>query len=180
MNVASSRIKEFGVEDRVEIVARDMREIDYREEFDGAYMFFTTFGYFSDRENIDVINRLSRALRAGGRVLIDLWNPARTMHIAYEYGGHVNRWFEAGEYIVLEDSSHDVLNGFVRVKRIYVDKESRRIVAERVFKVRVYMPWEVREIFEGASLKVLRFLGDYSGGEYSPSSVRMIVIGVKT
>ncbi len=97
LSVARSRVRGFGVVDRVEIVARDMREIDYREEFDGAYMFFTTFGYFSDRENIEVINKLSRALKSGGRVLIDLWNPARTMHIAFEYGGRVNRWFEAGD-----------------------------------------------------------------------------------
>lgn len=79
----------------------------------------------------------------------------------------------------MEDSSHDVLNGFVEVKRIYIDKSSRRVVAERVFRVRIYMPWEVREIFEGAGLRILRFLGDYSGGEYSPSSTRMIVVGVK-
>src|SRR5262245_2457303 len=52
----------------------DMRTLPFEGEFDAVYSFFTSFGYYSDRENETVIAGIGRALRAGGRLLMDVAN----------------------------------------------------------------------------------------------------------
>ncbi len=89
---ARERIKSFGVEDRVEIVKMDMRYMNFENEFDGAYIFFTTFGYFSDEENERVIENLARALKPRGsetyieRVKVEsIWGDVG-MNARFRYG----------------------------------------------------------------------------------------------
>jgi len=55
-------------------LVRDMRELDFSEEFDGLVNWCGSFGYFSEAENLDVLRRFARALRPGGRVLIQQVN----------------------------------------------------------------------------------------------------------
>src|SRR5213594_583828 len=47
----------------------DMRALQFEEAFDGAYSFFTSFGYFEESENERVIGNIVRALRHPGRFL---------------------------------------------------------------------------------------------------------------
>ena len=42
--------------------------------FDAAIIIWSSFGFFSHEENIDLINSLSSKLRKGGRLIIDLQN----------------------------------------------------------------------------------------------------------
>lgn len=93
----------------MKVVRGDVRSTEYRSEFNGTYMFFTTFGYFSNEENLDVLRRVSRALRPGGVFLVDLINPIALMHNVYNNDGRWRTWYEAGNYIVLEDPTFDLL-----------------------------------------------------------------------
>jgi SAM-dependent methyltransferase len=67
---AVKRAAEAGVEPR--FVTGDMRELDASEEYDATVCFFTSFGYFNDEENLDFARRVARALRPGGRFLLEL------------------------------------------------------------------------------------------------------------
>lgn len=67
---AAKRAAEAGVEPR--FVTGDMRELSAVEEYDAVVNFFTSFGYFNDEENLDFARRVARALRPGGRFLLDL------------------------------------------------------------------------------------------------------------
>ena len=42
----------------VEFIQGDMRELDYDACFDAAYNYFTAWGYYSDAENFDVLQRV--------------------------------------------------------------------------------------------------------------------------
>src|SRR4249920_974123 len=52
----------------------DMRRLPFTSEFDGVYSFFTSFGYFSDAENEDVLAGVGKALKPGSCFLLDLMN----------------------------------------------------------------------------------------------------------
>ncbi|MEB3757665.1 MAG: class I SAM-dependent methyltransferase [Desulfurococcales archaeon] len=179
LGIARDRISKFRVEDRVELVSSDMRSMEYKSEFDGVYMFFTTFGYSSDEENLEVLRRVSRALRPGGAFLVDLINPIALLHNVYNNDGRWRTWYEAGNYIVLEDSTFDILRGRLHVKRIFKKKDSTLPLAEKGFTLRIYTYWELNNMLEKAGLKIVKALGSYKGDEYKPSSPRLIIIAQK-
>lgn len=66
---------------------RDMRELAYRSEFDAVVNWFTSFGYFDSATNDALLASLARALRRGGRLLLDIHNPARLARILELTGG---------------------------------------------------------------------------------------------
>ena len=57
----------------------DLRSIEFENEFHAIYNWFNSFGYFSDGENAEVVRRFARALRPGGRLLIDHLNRERIL-----------------------------------------------------------------------------------------------------
>ncbi len=179
LSIASERAEKFGVSDRVEIIMGDMRELKFKDEFDGVYMFFTTFGYFSDKDNEKVIEGVSRALRSGGKLLLDLWNPVSIAFRAYIYNGRIDRWYEVGKYIVLESTTYDFNNGYVKAKRKFLIKDTYELVAEREFIVRFYMPWELDKLLLKYDLESIKFIGDYNNNEFNIRSPRMIIIATK-
>jgi len=59
-----------------EYVVADIR--DYapdRGAFDIAIVMSQSFGHFDSATNRDVLSRLATAVRGGGRIILDLWNP---------------------------------------------------------------------------------------------------------
>lgn len=169
---AKERVKEFGVE--VTLMKKDMRELDYREEFDGAYMFFTTFGYFSHEENQEVLMRVARALKPGGRFLVDITNKYKVIENFVRSGGQHRTWYKAGEYVVLEEMVFDIEKEEIISKRIFVKGD--RVVASRAFTLKVYSYSELKTMLERAGLKPVKVFGDYEGKPFKINSPRLIIV----
>jgi SAM-dependent methyltransferase len=54
----------------------DLRDMHFDNEFDVVINMFTSFGYFDDeKENVKVLQNVSRSLVSGGKFLLDLDNP---------------------------------------------------------------------------------------------------------
>jgi len=69
--VAESSARRRGVAPR--FLKSDMRCLRFREQFDAAYCYWTSFGYFEDEaHDLLVAKRVAEALRPGGRFLIDI------------------------------------------------------------------------------------------------------------
>lgn len=56
----------------VEFVQGDMKQLPFNEEFDVVLTLFTTFGYFDDETNQEVLDEINKSLKPGGRFLIDV------------------------------------------------------------------------------------------------------------
>jgi cyclopropane fatty-acyl-phospholipid synthase-like methyltransferase len=54
-----------------QFIRQDMREIDFDREFHAVLNWFGSFGYFSDKDNLRFSRAAFRALRPGGRFLIE-------------------------------------------------------------------------------------------------------------
>ncbi len=79
----------------------DMREIEFEEEFDAAFNWFGSFGYFSETDNMQFLRRVYFALKPGGRFLIEGLNkswllsnfkPHREEEVAGISLTHRSRW----------------------------------------------------------------------------------------
>lgn len=49
----------------------DMRELAFDAEFDAVYNYSTSWGYYDDETNFDILKRVYRTLRSGGRFLLE-------------------------------------------------------------------------------------------------------------
>ena len=58
----------------VDFVEGDMRALSWQGVFDAALLWFTTFGYFGDDDNERVVREAAKALKPGGRFLIEQIN----------------------------------------------------------------------------------------------------------
>jgi SAM-dependent methyltransferase len=115
-------------------VVTDMRSVDWDSEFHGIYNWGGSFGYFSDDENRQVVSRLARALRPGGRLLIEQLNRERILRsFLHEVETEVrlsrNRWDAARQRV---ESTYYV--GGVHDPR---DRSSMRL----------YTPRQMRDLF---------------------------------
>ena len=58
----------------VEFRQADMRRMAYRQRFDAVLNLFTSFGYYGDTEDLQVLKGFHRALRPGGWLVLDVLN----------------------------------------------------------------------------------------------------------
>ncbi|MER8766418.1 MULTISPECIES: class I SAM-dependent methyltransferase [unclassified Mesorhizobium] len=58
----------------VEWLVSDDRSLDHQDRFDAVLSFYSTFGYHSDAENVDVLRRIASALHRGGYLFLEVLN----------------------------------------------------------------------------------------------------------
>jgi SAM-dependent methyltransferase len=98
----------------VEYVAGDMRQIPWTGRFDRITNWSTAFGYFGDTANRSVLDGIARALRPGGRLVMDLDNLTSFL------GSYVPSRVAAARE-----------NGDMLVDRYHLDAQTGRFEAER-------------------------------------------------
>ncbi len=152
----------------------DMRLLPYTDRFHGAYCYFTSFGYFPHRENVTVLEQVSKALKSGGRFLVDTINRDHALH---RIETEPRRWEQvAPDFIYLEDVSFNARTSRAHTHRIILDGSARR---ELDFDLRLYSLSEMEELLEAAGMKIVAAYGDTDRSPFSVSNRRMIVISEK-
>jgi len=82
----------------------DMRDMDFHERFDAIVNWFNSFGYFDVETDFLVLRNLQRALKRGGRMILEMPNPEHilenTRRIVKADGKEVGKhWDEQAEKI---------------------------------------------------------------------------------
>lgn len=164
VNRARRRFRNEGLRARFRVM--DLRKLDFEEEFDAAFNWGGSFGYFSETENLDLIRRYVRALRPGGRLLID--------QVYREY--------------ILRHFMPEKPRGEVIVHNNW-DKDTQRIISRRIVdgrndpnnmsSMRLYTRRETEQLFEKVGLRVESFYGSFKGEDFRRSSPHLIAVGRK-
>jgi SAM-dependent methyltransferase len=168
LELAREDARRRGVE--VEYVLGDMREPPWQERFDAVLSWFTSFGYFDDDGNREVLAGALRALRAGGTFLVELNNRDWIMRNYRDV--HVNE--RDGDWLV-DRASFDVGSGANVMQRTVL-----RGGRSRTFEVRVRMFTftELREWLERAGFVDVRAFGR-DGEPLRLDHSRMLALGSK-
>ena len=162
---AIQRFKQFGLQGR--FLVGDMRELDFNDAFDAAVVWQGSFGYFSDKDNIDTIRRLARSLKPGGLLLVDQPNREHMLRNFIDtssHGGitHRNRWNNRLERVESELTIHQDTN----------DTTCKS-------SIRLYTPKHMKVLFQKNGLCLQRIYGSATGESYSRRSRRLIALGKK-
>lgn len=155
-------------------VLNDMRRLKASGEFDAVVNMYTSFGYFSPRENVAVLRRLTRALRPGGLLLIDHRDPAHDGRLPQRL------WYPAGPHrYVLEDRRFDRRTNVTRSTWLIVPAGGRRVI-RKTTRFQEYTLPQWRRMFRRVGLRFVKAYSGYDGRTYRPvSKRRLIVVGAR-
>ena len=136
-------------------VQGDMRELDYDGEFDAVLLLSGSFGFYDDATNEDVLARIARALKPGGRVLIDVFDPTQMVvrpprRSWSQYGGGFGlrtTWWEPESCTYVSEF-------------MFIDADGTLNTSAEQERIRVYTLPEWRALLAGAGLTMTHALAD--------------------
>jgi SAM-dependent methyltransferase len=153
----------------------DLRQLDIDSRFDAVVNWFGSFGYFSDEENLDLLRRFARALRPGGRLLVEHVNRERVLrHFLTRIVGPHGRAHGWGRLTVRNrwDSASERVEG-----RWLLEVRGRRLHCRS--SLRFFTPGQLGELFERAGLRVEAMYDSVDASPFTRRSRRLAVVGVK-
>lgn len=170
----------------VTLLSGDATDLCFRAEFDAVYCAFNAL--FSDADSAPhVLNAVSKALKPGGRFLLDTSNRERLV----QPDSPVRSWREstptrAGQVPLLrggelpwllEETRFDLLTGAQRIvqRRIFADGHSE----ERTLTRYHYTLAELNGLFDAVGLTVTEVYGDWQLRPYTAVSPRTMLIARK-
>jgi SAM-dependent methyltransferase len=154
----------------VDYLQCDMRQLSFQDEFDRVLLLFTSFGYFEDGENEQVVENLARALKPGGRLMFDI--PNRDLILKDLPPAEV---IEKDGGLLINRFSFDGLTGRFHNRRIIIRRGLR---IDKPFAIRMYNATEIRQLLDRAGLVDYQLLGE-DHQPLSAHSRRLIVIAHK-
>ncbi|HTJ84989.1 MAG TPA: methyltransferase domain-containing protein [Polyangiaceae bacterium] len=156
-------------------VRGDMRELGDEEAFDGAYVWSTSFGYFDEEKNLNVLARLHKALRQGGMLLLDVVNRD---YVAPRSPSLV--WFEGAQCVCMDDMYVDFFTSRLRVKRTAMFEGG--LSRELEYSIRLYSLHELGKMLHEVGFKVVEVTGHpaHPGVFFGTESPRLIVLAERS
>jgi ubiquinone/menaquinone biosynthesis C-methylase UbiE len=155
----------------IEYVQGDMRALPWpAERFDAVVSWFTSFGYFSDEENRQVLRDACRVLEHGGRLLIELNNLPQLLA----------RWLptvvlERDGDFVIDRHRFDPVTGRAVTERLVVrNSRTRRFN----FSVRMFVAAELRDWLLDAGFSAVAFY-DHQADPLTAAGRRAIAVARK-
>lgn len=156
--------------ERLRFVRGDMRRLSYREEFDAVVCLYTSFGYFSERENVATLRKMAWALKRRGRLLIDHRNPAFDMTLPRR------AWHRAGSRIfVLSNLRFNRRTGLQENTWLILRLGDRRVV-RKALRVRLWTRRQWEQRLRAAGMRFIRAYADLKEMPYRAASERLIVL----
>jgi len=155
---------------QVEFLALDMRALDFDGDFDAALSLFTAWGYFDDDTNQQVLDRIARALRPQGRLILCLIHRDWLMSV---YTPKDWTALSDGSFAVAE-CSFDPITGTNHVTHRWRSPDGQ--LQERWHRLRVYTATELDRMLRHAGLQPLDWHAGFSLEPFSHRSPRMLVV----
>lgn len=181
LRVAKREAKRRGI--RISFIQGDMRKLPFINKFNVIINMFTSFGYFEkDKDNEIVLQKIARALKPKGRLLIDLNNTTSRL-LGMMQRGKINKktgLLTSKDKYKLSNGLSIVTNGEFNFETMHWSlswtwREKGRIRSYK-FSVRMFHLPELRHLFEENGLRIEKIWGDFDGSPFRFNSRRLIVL----
>jgi len=156
---------------KINFLHADIREIEFEGAFDGVICLGTTFGFFDDDQNRDVLSRLHSALKPGGRIFIDVVNRD---HVIESQPNLV--WFEGDDCVCMEESEFNFFSSRLAVKRTMMREDGYQSQAD--YSVRLYSLHELGLLVQQMGFRVIEVSGHEAmrGVFFGTKSARILML----
>jgi 2-polyprenyl-3-methyl-5-hydroxy-6-metoxy-1,4-benzoquinol methylase len=155
----------------VTYLCADSRNYAVAGEYDLVIHLFSSFGYFTDAENLQVMKNIAASLKTGGLLCLDI--PNRDVFLQKLPPCGVR---EKNGDLLIDRNRFDPLSGRLYNARIIIRNGKRR---DMPFFLRLYNPTEIIALLETAGLTMETMYENWTGAPFNEKSGRMILIAGK-
>ncbi len=153
----------------------DMRALPFEGEFGAVYSFFTSFGYFDDDENEKVLAGIARALRPGGRFLIDMMNRDWLLTHPQQ-----RTWTQREDgALFMEETSLELVPSRVIARQMLIDPKGGPQVTKEYF-LRAYTCAELTSLLRRHGLAVKHVHGGTDRRPYDIEAHRLVLVAERS
>lgn len=152
----------------IDYQCRDILTLELHEEFDAIILLFNTLGFFSREKAKDLINRMSGALKPGGKLFLDIKNRD---HITKELVPF--SIVERGEDMMIDRLSFDPRKGMTHNQRTYL-KDGKRY--ETPFSMTLFNYTDIAGFVTAAGLSVDKDFGHWDGRNFDQDARRIMLV----
>jgi SAM-dependent methyltransferase len=156
----------------VEFIHGDMRRLDWEGEFDGAFCMGNSFGYFEFGEMIAFVEGLARALKPGGRFVIETGCAAECLLPTLKE----RAWYQVGDILFAIENRYLADISCLETECTFVRNGKSEV---RKFWHWVHTVGEIRRLLEQAGLVVRELLGSNDGQPFKLGSPVLLIVGEK-
>ena len=142
----------------------DMRTAEFPKDMDVVINWASSFGFFSDANNAELVKRFYNALASGGTLLIEVSNPYRVI------AGEASRIIASGEMLAEEWNA--------QTHRACVTFPATEFRGPVSASVRIYTPEEYRDMLTAAGFTDVNFFAQ-GFTPFEEKSNRLIVTAKK-
>ena len=151
---------------------RDMRDLPWSGEFDGAFCFGNSFGYLDDQANADFLKAISQTLKPGRRFILDAPAVAECILPTFQ----ASRSIELAGIKVYIEHRYDHEQG-----RMFNDFTFTRdgVVDKRPSSQRVYTYLELTELLREAGLEPVAACASLTEEPFKLGAQRLLLVSTK-
>jgi GrpB-like predicted nucleotidyltransferase (UPF0157 family)/SAM-dependent methyltransferase len=157
----------------VEWVFSDMREFSRPNSYDLVLNFFTSFGYFENKQDdLKVLQLVYQNLKAGGVFFLDMISKE---WLARNYQSEITTKLEDGSVLL---QRNQVVDDWTRMKNQWtLTKDGHE--QSFAFSDRIYSGQEMKDLLSAAGFSNVRLFGDLDGSPYDIDVKRLIAVAKK-
>jgi SAM-dependent methyltransferase len=163
---------------RAEFVVGDMRRLKWRSEFDGAFCFGNAFGYFVHDDMVKFVRGVARALKPGGRFVIEACMTAETLLASYQKQGwfHDGKWERVGDIRMREQHRYLADRSCLETRATFV-RDGRTV--KRTYWHWIYTVGEIRRLLAQAGLVTRNLFGGQNREPFELGSPALYIVAEK-
>ena len=152
--------------------SRDMRDLAWSAEFDGAFCFGNSFGYLDDEGNANFLKAVARALKPEARFVLDAPAIAECLLPTFQD----RRWFEIAGITFLSNSRYDHEQGrtFTEYTFIRDGKVDKRPASQRIYTYN-----ELVRLLSDAGFETVSSYASLNEEPFKLGSHRLLIIAEK-
>jgi len=150
----------------------DVRSLRFVDDFDGAVCWGNSFGYFDDAGNTAMLQSLARALKSGGRLVLDASSNAESRLPNFRE----REWAKIGDILFLEENEYDHAQGRMITHYTFVreGKEETRTGSHRIYTYR-----EICQMLEAAGFIQVRSYASHKKDPFKLGANQLLMEATK-
>jgi ubiquinone/menaquinone biosynthesis C-methylase UbiE len=170
LEIARTKAKQRGLS--IDFEQGDIRSLRFVDDFDAAVCWGNSFGYFDDAGNAAMLKSLARALKPGGRLVLDASGNAESRLPNFQ----AHEWAKIGDILFLEENEYDPAQGRMITHYTFVrdGKEETRTGSHRIYTYR-----EICRMLEEAGFAQVKSYASFNKDPFKLGANQLLMEAIK-